>query len=142
MESLRVYRVNKPKRLTLLQAVENLEARGWRGYVGEASASSAPRGVEGGIVTLHLFNLDLEVDNETLAAEFERRGLVPDPVALALLNYDEPRLFWSYPTGAHWRDRAGGWHGVKFQPGDGKPFVFVITMGIWPSYVWFGGVPI
>ncbi|OGY41310.1 MAG: hypothetical protein A2Y82_03815 [Candidatus Buchananbacteria bacterium RBG_13_36_9] len=80
-------------------------------------------------------------DNE-LALEYEKRGLKPDPYAVAAVNEADPKFASDYPNATHWKDVEGKWVIFYIQSVFGKPCAScscsdLVDHNIW---WWFGGV--
>ena len=91
-------------------------------------------------VTVEFFKLDRYVSDKELALEFEKRGLTPDPYAVAKVNEVDQAFADDYPNSTHWYV-DGCWHCINFSRGlrDRRVCVDRSEIG-WGVCWWFGGV--
>ncbi|MDO8567036.1 MAG: hypothetical protein Q7R58_02700 [bacterium] len=99
-----------------------------------------PRG-EGEEVDVYLFKLGRKVNDAELQEEYELRGLVPDPYALAAVNGADPAFADEHPNGTHWKDANGNWCYIAFGLWFHGYFVDVRHRVLsWNDSWFFGGV--
>lgn len=91
-----------------------LDATGRREYVDDRVVAAIPRG-EGDEVEVVFFKPDSEsykdgwISCADVDKEYEKRGLKPDPRALAKANEDDPTLADTHPNACQWKDKDGNW---------------------------------
>ena len=109
-------------------------------YTDNSVVKAIPRG-EGDEVTVEFFKLGKYVSDDDLAREYEKRGLTPDPYALAAVNEADPAFADEHPNGTHWKDENGNWCFVAFRRYDGRRDVSVDrNRSGWRDHWWVGGV--
>lgn len=75
------------------------------------------------------------VVGDRIEREYEKRGLEPDPIALAAVNEVNPTLADEHPNGAPWRGEDGAWNYIACHMANGGRYVYVH-----PSIIpWYGG---
>lgn len=91
-------------------------------------------------VTVEFFRFDCGRSDDELEQEFARRGLAPDPYAVAAVNEADPSLADEYPNGTYWKRYGCGYH-LDFWRDVGVRLVIVRTRRLTlQGYFWFGGV--
>ena len=77
-----------------------------------------------------------------LAAEYERRGRKPDPLAQIKANEDDSAFADKHPTACQWQDADGNWCYIAFYRHlDGERYVYVGRSAYdWDDHWWFAGV--
>ena len=60
------------------------------------------------------------ISEVVLRAEYERRGLEPDPIAQAAVNEADPAFASKHPNGTHWLSKDGTWCYAAFYVGNGS----------------------
>ena len=111
-------------------------------HVDSSVVATMPRG-GGGIaaVTVVFFNLGFIANSESVAQEYDRRFLIPDPYALIAVNLANPGLVDTFSNGTQWQDNQGFWCFVNFTVTDGKRVVNAYRRMIdWYDDWYFGGV--
>ena len=112
-----------------------------------------PRG-KGRIVEVCFFEYPggkIWVENDELERKYVELGLVPDPLALAVLNENDLGFADSYNNATHWKDAEGGWcfiayelhryHDLYCRPQrDRSVYVMGEDKGWWANDWLFGGV--
>lgn len=135
---VRVDRIPTPK--------QALVATGRKLYVDDRVVATMPRG-EGDEVGLIFFEPDASVYQngwlscQALAREYEKRGLVPDPIALAALAEKDPAFFDEKPVGCQWQDADGNYCCATFDRWNDERIVCVYRNAYdWDGYWSFAGV--
>jgi hypothetical protein len=134
--SVRVDRTRTPQ--------EAINATNRAKYTNDLAVESMPaqgKGVEPD-VEVTFFHLGRFATDDEVAAEFETRGLKPDPYAVAAANEADPSLADVYPNGTHWKNADGNWCFVAFDRDGDERHVSVDRHDRgWRADWWFGGVP-
>ena len=132
IRTVKVNRSRSPKEMVV--ALNRAE------YTDNSVVKAIPRG-EGDEVMVEFFKLDKYVSDDALALEYQKRGLTPDPYALAAVNEADPAFADEHPNGTHWKDENGNWCFVAFDRHGGKRSVGVNRRNRdWRDHWWFGGV--
>jgi len=132
IRTVKVNRSRSPKEMVV--ALNRAE------YTDNSVVKAIPRG-EGDEVMVEFFKLDKYVSDDALALEYQKRGLTPDPYALAAVNEADPAFADEHPNGTHWKDENGNWCFIACYRFDGERDVFVDRLSRdWGGYWWFGGV--
>lgn len=83
--------------------------------IDEALIEAMPRG-EGKKVIVSFFSVPREISDEELAAEYEKKNLVPaDAYSLAMVNQLNSDFSRICPNATHWKDASGVWHFLVFR---------------------------
>ena len=132
---IRVDRTRTPK--------ETIKATNRAEYTDNSVVKTMPAGGDGAEneVEVVFFKLGRYVSDNDLAAEYEKRGLKPDPYAVAAVNEADPSFADDYYNSTHWKNADGNWCYVAFYRGDNERRVHVDRGdGDWVADWWFGGV--
>ncbi|HDQ23089.1 MAG TPA: hypothetical protein ENN28_03935 [Candidatus Uhrbacteria bacterium] len=112
-------------------------------YTDDSAVESMPaqgKGVEQDVEVV-FFNLGRLVNDNNLAAEYEKRGLKPDPYAVSAVNEADPSFADEHPNATHWKDADGNWCLVAFdRSGSGRDVNVRRSGNDWLGSWWFGGV--
>ncbi len=132
-----VRKVKVNRNLTPRQA---LDATGRQQYTNQAVVDTMPSG-DGEEVELVYFKLGVFTLCGTLRAEFEARGLKPDPIAQAADNAADPAFADKIPNACQWQDEDDDYCYATFRRWYGERSVRVFRnaddwFGLW----WFAGV--
>ena len=122
---------------------EVLDATKRRKCVNDSVVATMPTGESGMVenVQVEFFKLGRFVSDNQLALEFQERGLIPDPYAVARVNEDDKAFANEHPNGTHWKDSYGSWCCLTCSRLDGECYVGVGRRGGgWGETWWFGGV--
>ena len=116
-----------------------IAATGRREYLNPDVVKAMPRGEGQGPV--EFFQVGKTISCAQLAKEYESRGLVPDPYAVAAVLEADPAFADDRYVAAQWKDKDGNWcYAVFDRWGDGrKVHVNRYDYG-WYDKWWFGGV--
>lgn len=138
-----VRKVKVNRDLTPRQAID---ATGRRQYTNQAVIDTMPSGV-GDEVELVYFKLsgtavkDVFTPCDTLRAEYEARGLKPDPVAQAADNAADPAFADKIPNACQWQDENSDYCSATFGRWFGERDVDVSRSDDdWSGVWWFAGV--
>jgi hypothetical protein len=107
-----------------------LAATGRNLHTTHGTVAEMPAG-EGEGVEIIFFKPSLEVyrdgwiSDAALEREYKKRGLEPDPIALAAVNEANPAFADDHPNGAHWKGKDGAWCYIAFYRANGERYVYV-----------------
>ncbi len=145
-----VKRAIERKRNTIIRAVkvnrsrlpqEMLDATGRAKYLNDSVVEGIPRGEGNEEVTVEFFKLGRYVSDNELEKEYTKRGLTPDPYAVAAVNEADPAFADEHPNGVHWKDENGRWCYITFDRYyDGRSVGVYLVGDDWFGSWWFGGV--
>lgn len=94
----------------------------------------------GASTELVLFKIGKLISGKNLAAEYEKRGLVPDPFALAKYNQDNPEFADDHPNATQWVNKEGKHCYAAFGRWRGERSVDVCSdEDDWDGGWWFAG---
>jgi len=132
---VRVDRTRTPKKA--IKATKRAE------YMDDSVVKTMPACGDGASneVEVVFFNLGRVVNDNDLAAEYEKRGLKPDPYAVAAVNEADPSFADEHHNGTHWKNADGNWCFVAFDRyGSGRHVQVFRSVKDWRGDWWFGGV--
>ncbi|OHA67244.1 MAG: hypothetical protein A3C82_00045 [Candidatus Wildermuthbacteria bacterium RIFCSPHIGHO2_02_FULL_47_12] len=118
-----------------------LDATGFKQYLSRDVVNVMPRG-EGEEVEVRFFKLKRYSSPAEVAEAFRIRVLMPDPIAQAQANTDDPSFMDEHPNGTQWQDADGNWCYIAFSRWSVGRYVRVNRSDDdWSDDWWLAGVP-
>ena len=111
-ESMISYKVKVDRKRTTRQAIA---ATGMKRYVNPDAINAIQ---QGGCEEIEVFFFRLSgntIENDELANEYEKRGLMPDPIAQMAVHEAYPEFTAQYRHGTQWKDENGKWCFAVFE---------------------------